>query len=108
MSVRACLLAIAAFVIAAPVFAAEPPACNRPAMGQVGCIDGRLCKCLYDHGGTVTGVPPGFRWDCSILRPRCGDAAAPPTSVQEYRGQPPALPLAVGIDRSNNSVNVGE
>lgn len=99
----AALLVLAAL----PSAAAAAPACNRPGLGTVACQEGRLCECIFDRGGAMTGIPAGFRWDCGILRPRCGDAAVPPASVEEYRGTPPQLPLAIGIDRSQRNVTIG-
>ena len=47
------------------------------------------------------GTPDGFRWDCGILRPKCGEAADAPANPNEFNGP---YPLAVGIDRSDDSV----
>ncbi len=83
-----------------PAGADEPaPSCTRPALGETRCFTARLCACVYDRGGAMTGTPPGYRWDCGIHRPSCGEAANVPVTIQEFRGQPPAYPLAVGIDR---------
>lgn len=81
--------------------AAAAPVCDRPQLGAVACQAGRLCECIYDRGGLLTGIPAGYRWDCDILQPRCGDAAVPAASIKEQRGTPPKLPLAIGVDRSS-------
>lgn len=78
---------------------AEEPLCNRRTLGQTACFTAKLCACIIDRGGSITGIPPGFRWDCGVLRPSCGEAADQPVSIQEYRGTPPAYPSAVAIDR---------
>jgi hypothetical protein len=39
---------------------------------------GKLCACGYQRGGAVSGRPDGWRWDCGILRPACGEALPPP------------------------------
>ncbi len=93
-------------LVALPAVAAGPPACNRTGLGTVACQAGRLCECIFDRGGAMTGMPAGFRWTCDSLRPRCGDAAVPPARVEEYRGTPPQLPLAIGVDRSQRNLTI--
>jgi hypothetical protein len=79
--------------------------CNQVAMGQVTCLATKLCECIHDRGGTMTGVPAGYRWDCGILRPRC---EVVPSTIIEYRGNPPSYPAAIAIERSDRSVNVNQ
>lgn len=78
---------------------AGEPLCNRATLGQTACFTAKLCACIIDRGGSITGIPPGFRWDCGVLRPSCGEAADQPVTIQEFRGAPPAYPSAVAIDR---------
>ena len=75
--------------------AQEARKCNQDTFGQVACFSVKLCECIYDRGGAMTGLPARYRWDCGILRPRCEEA---PTSIIEYRGTPPSYPYAVNID----------
>lgn len=61
---------LAAVMFALPVVA-EPPTCDQAAVGTVACFERKLCSCQFDPGGNMTGLEPGFRWDCGILRPAC-------------------------------------
>jgi len=86
---RATLLA-AALLACRPAAAQEDPrfpACPPAREGISACMDGKLCLCRYQPGGTLTGRPAGLRWDCGALRPACG---FPPADIG---GNPaPALP----------------
>ncbi len=86
--------ALTAFA-APPGKAQEAPECNEDTFGQVACFSIKLCECIYDRGGTMTGLPARYRWDCGILRPTCFYTS---TSIQEYRGTPPYYPYAAEID----------
>jgi hypothetical protein len=85
---------LAAFA-ASPLNAQEATKCNKQTFGQVECFATKLCECIYDRGGTITGTPAGFRWNCGILRPPCFYTA---TSIQEYYGTPPFYPYVTGIE----------
>jgi hypothetical protein len=65
-------------LLALPAQAQEIPACNQDRVGVVACMSGKLCSCGYARGGIVSGRPEGYRWDCGVLRPACGEALAPP------------------------------
>jgi hypothetical protein len=78
---------------------AQAPACDAPAVETVACIAGRLCRCRFAASSAMTGLPEGFRWDCGILRPACGDP--PPATLDGYAGP---LPEALSIDRSSTTV----
>jgi hypothetical protein len=73
---------------------AQESVCTIERAGIVVCIAGKLCSCSYDRGGTVTGMPAGYRWDCGIKRPSCGGAEAPAT-LNEY---PYLLPPGLTIE----------
>jgi hypothetical protein len=77
--------------------------CDRTSLGQTSCMSSTLCECIYDRGGSITGTPPGYRWDCGNLRPTCGESANPPATMNEYKGP---YPLAIGIDRSNQNIGI--
>ena len=81
------------------VRADDMPACASQSLGAAACFSGTQCECIYDRGGTVTGTPAGFRWDCGVLRPKCGEAADAPATIDPFNGP---YPLAVGIDRFDN------
>jgi len=54
------------------------PACTAAREGVTACMDGKLCLCRYQPGGSLTGRPSGLRWDCGALRPGC---AFPPAEL---------------------------
>ena len=56
---------------------ASPPRCTPAQEGAVACLDGKLCECRYEPGGTLTGRRAGTRWNCGALRPACGAATMP-------------------------------
>jgi len=86
-----------------PSRADEAATCNQASLGRTSCKSPTLCECIYDRGGSITGTPAGYRWDCGNLRPNCGETANSPATMNEYTGP---YPLAIGIDRSNQSVNI--
>lgn len=63
---------LALLLLASPAAAQDPPACNQDRVGAVACMAGKLCSCGYQRGGSVSGRPDGYRWDCGVLRPSCG------------------------------------
>jgi hypothetical protein len=86
---RALLAAlILALVLPSAAAAQEIPACNQDRVGAVACMAGKLCACGYARGGSVSGRPDGYRWDCGPLRPACGEAL-PPAGL----GMTPAPPM---------------
>jgi hypothetical protein len=72
------LLLLLAWPVVPPAAAQDPPVCTDTRDGAVACMAGRLCSCGYQRGGSVSGRPEGWRWDCGILRPACGEALPPP------------------------------
>ncbi len=74
--------------------AAEPtPRCAPSREGEVACLAGKLCECRYDPGGSITGRPPGMRWNCGALRPACGAALEPPPETGQPQQPLPFLPV---------------
>jgi hypothetical protein len=71
------LLPILPLLLMMPAAAQEMPACNQDRVGAVACMAGKLCACGYVRGGIVSGRPDGYRWDCGVLRPACGEALPP-------------------------------
>ena len=101
------LLAFALAVIllsAAPRSGAQepPPSCAAETAGLVACVAGKLCACGFARGGAVAGggVPAGYRWDCGVLRPACGEPSDRPATLDRY---PYPLPPALGLDRRHGS-----
>ncbi len=89
--------------IDSPARAGDMPVCTGQSLGAASCFSGKLCECIHDRGGSVTGTPAGFRWDCGVLRPKCNEVADAPANPNEFNGP---YPQAIGIDRSDNSVRV--
>lgn len=90
-------------VAATPARADQAPSCNRESLGQAHCFSPKLCACIHDRGGSITGTPSGYRWDCGTLRPSCGENVRAPATMNEFKGP---YPLAIGIDRSNQNVEI--
>ena len=63
------------------------------------CFAGRLCTCRLARGSAATGLADGFRWDCGILRPRCGGPL--PATIDPYLGP---LPDALAIERETTNI----
>jgi hypothetical protein len=78
---------------ALPALAQDPPRCDADRLGLVSCIAGRLCECRFERGGQMTGLPDMFRWDCSALRPPCGEGILPATPWAPPQGQPGVILL---------------
>jgi hypothetical protein len=89
MRMMLALLLFALMPSARPGAAQEMPACNQDRVGGVACMAGKLCRCDYQRGGVLSGRPEGYRWDCGVLRPACGEALAPPALPG---GQPLPMP----------------
>ena len=88
-------MGLAAVVLAAgsTASAADAPTCASPSVGLVACIAGRLCSCRFERASLATGLPDGFRWDCGILRPACGDI--PAATIDPWQG---GLPESLAIE----------
>lgn len=82
-----------ALVTGSVAAAADPPVCASPSVGLVACIAGRLCSCRFERASQATGLPEGFRWDCGILRPACGEPQA--ATVDPWQG---GLPDSLAIE----------
>lgn len=89
-----CLLLLAAPAVPAR---AEPPACTATRQGMAACFGEKLCSCRWAPGGSLTGRPAGYHWDCGALRPACGTApAGPPATETSPLALPPFLPPGRG------------
>lgn len=66
------LLMLKVLLVSGLVAAQAPPACTATGEGSVACLGDRLCQCRWSPGGSLTGRPAGYRWDCGVLRPHCG------------------------------------
>jgi hypothetical protein len=78
-------------VPAAPRAQQAPLTCLPGREGVVQCMDGKLCECRFEQGGSMTGRPDGWRWDCGALRPECH--LPPATAPNLYSPMP-----GVGIE----------
>jgi hypothetical protein len=88
------LLLIPGLLLSQPLVA--QPICGAQTDGLVACVAGRLCSCSYQRASRMTGQPAAFRWDCGLLRPSCGDAAADPTIRSDPWFPPPSLTIDTG------------
>jgi len=86
---RASLLA--ALFASSPAPAAAQPLCTEARDGVAACIDGKLCACRFERGGSLSGRRSAMRWDCGALRPSCGPP--PPDQPPHDAGPPPGFPL---------------
>lgn len=78
----------------------EDVPCTQDAVDRVACIATRLCACRFVPGSPATGLADGYRWDCGILRPRCGGEV--PATIDAWQG---SLPDALSLDQSRTIVN---
>ena len=89
-------LVVLAWVASHAAADAQPaPLCTPEREGASACLDGKLCECRHDPGGTLTGRRAGARWDCGALRPACGPALPPPDVAGQPQFAPPFLPVPV-------------
>lgn len=81
--------------------AQDIPACTPSIAGALTCLQNTVCECTFHRGGRLSGQPSGWRWDCDLLRPRCGNlGAGVPATINPYTGD---WPNSVVIDRSTES-----
>lgn len=98
----ASLLLFAATPVSAANEATAPPRCSAETLGAVACMSTKLCECVYERGGAISGRPTGYRWECGALRPDCNQPSA------DLAGPNWQMPAAVGIDRSRQSTIVNQ
>jgi hypothetical protein len=88
-----CILPLLALLLPAPALAQPTPVpmCLEQREGMTFCFESKLCLCRFDAGGTLTGRPSGYRWDCGVLRPSCGvvppdtnPPMQPPMTIQPF------------------------
>jgi hypothetical protein len=79
----------------------QAPVCDARSAGTVACLASKLCACGFERGGSMTGRPAGYRWDCGVLRPGCGGDATTPATTGGYQG---ALPEALSLDGSRTVI----
>jgi len=59
---------LAAFLLLSwPLAAQEPPQCIEAREGQLACMAGKQCVCRFIPGGSMTGRPDRFAWDCGMV-----------------------------------------
>src|SRR3982751_4501981 len=90
-------------LLAPPRAWAGPPVCSEHRAGLVACVFGKLCACGFERGSAATGMQDGFRWDCGVLRPACGEAADVPASLDRY---PYPLPPGLTLDNSETDIRM--
>ncbi|MGF1607542.1 MAG: hypothetical protein ACFB22_14525 [Rhodothalassiaceae bacterium] len=60
----------------------EAPICRAELEGQLSCQANRVCECVFATAVPARGLPDRWRWNCSILRPRC---RVVPPDTQDYQ-----------------------
>jgi hypothetical protein len=86
-------LAAAAVLGLVSVARGQAPACGPETAGQLSEQAGVRCECVESAGGSITGQPSGYRWDCGILRGRMNQLV--PATPNAYPG---ALPEGIIVD----------
>lgn len=81
--------------------AAAQPVCVAETAGLVECVAEKLCLCRFERGGAMTSEPSGYRWDCGVLRPRCGGLLQSPATLDPY---PYPLPPGLTLDSSTTNL----
>jgi hypothetical protein len=71
----------------------QAPACGPETAGQLSDQAGVRCQCVLGAGGSITGEPSGYRWDCGILRGRMNQLI--PATPNAYQGP---LPESIIVD----------
>lgn len=79
-------------LLVAGVAGAEP-VCNAFTEGATGCLANKQCICRFDPGGSMTGRPSGYRWNCGVLRPAC-ELPPPGLPAQPIPNIPYGLPFS--------------
>jgi len=69
--------------------------CGPVNAGQVACMDGRLCRCGFEQGGSIAGRADGYRWDCGALRPDCPPVYTAPDAAGLPARKPPIFVVPV-------------
>lgn len=69
--------------------------CGPANAGQVACMDGRLCRCQFQQGGSVAGRADGYAWDCGALRPDCAPQSLAPDPAGLSARTPPIFVVPV-------------
>ena len=73
--------------------------CTPEVAGQLSCQASRQCECRFFTENKMKGTPAGYRWDCNILRGRCGPEI--PATIHPDYGP---LPTAVSLDRDTTVI----
>lgn len=63
---------------------AQAMTCGPATLGSRACQAETTCSCELSTGGTLTGKPPGYFWNCSILAAKC--TAGPSMSLLNTPG----------------------
>lgn len=83
---RTALVASALGFLSSGAFA-QAMTCGPATLGSRACQAETTCTCEVSTGGTITGKPPGYFWNCSILAAKC--TAGPTMSLINTPGAVP-------------------
>ncbi|GFZ78317.1 hypothetical protein GCM10011497_02940 [Elstera cyanobacteriorum] len=67
---------LAGVVLGLAAGTAQAQTCSPSTLGARACQAETTCTCEYSAGGTMTGKPPGYFWNCSILAAKCAGTPA--------------------------------
>jgi hypothetical protein len=89
-------IAGAALLGVAPLAHGQPLACAAETVGELSVQAGVRCQCVRVAGGSITGAPSGYAWDCGILRGRLNQLVSP--APDAYQG---LLPEGIIVETEN-------
>jgi hypothetical protein len=92
----ASIVAVALLLVLAPSArqaTAQASLCDQANAGRMEVQGGVRCVCIRTQGGLIAPAPPGWQWDCSVLRSR--NNALIEAAPGGYEGE---LPSSVYID----------
>ena len=82
-------IAIVALALLSNPAGAQTFLCTPEVAGQLSCQASRQCECRFFTENKMKGTPAGYRWDCNILRGRCGPEIPATIPIHPYYGPLP-------------------
>ncbi len=70
------------------------PRCIAERDGQQLGLAGSVCECSYEQGSIMSGKPPGWRWNCDILRSDGSSLEMPADPSNGRQSLPPGFTYA--------------
>jgi hypothetical protein len=82
-----------------PLAQGQPLGCALETVGELSVQAGVRCECVRAAGGSITGAPSGYAWNCGVLRGRLNQLVSPEPDA--YQG---LLPEGIIIDTEDGPV----